>query len=341
MDDWLGFSVTFNGDELYRGVHSSVGVDRSGSPDRAATEILMDSAISNAVGSPSRYTDLLHVIAPRSQHTGPSILQMARYTDLFLDSQYENGAEGHLYEYELIYYPTTADTNGYKLPPPDVVIGQDVGDLGTDEERYRWFFLMKNNRGADNFDPIIRYNQHFGKSGAAFEDGLDQVIDVDGWLRGFAYSAVVESGDSIASGFEHNGAYYAQPDGRVVSLPRDLDYGWSVGLSIFANPECSKLTQDGRRKRIYLGHLHDIIITTFNNSYMTMWSSHLNTLNPASYWSTTLSYINSRSNNVLSQINSSIPSVAFALTSANPHIVASSTATLSGNGWINVRNISV
>jgi len=340
-DIYLGYTVGFSAERLYRGVHDSVGVDRSGTPDERPTELMFDIAISNSGGSPSRYNDLLHVIAPRDRYTGPSILQMARYGDVFLDSQYENGGDGYLYEYELIYYPTTADGNEFKLPQPDNIIGQNVGDLGTDKERYRWFFLTKNNRGEDNFDPIIRYNQHFGKSAAAFEEGLDQVIDVDGWFRGFAYSAVVGAGDGIASGFEHNGMYYARPDGRVVSLPHDMDYGWNAGLSIFANPECDQLTQDGRRKRIYLGHLHDIINTTFNNTYMSMWSSHFDTLNSGGHWSSTLSYINSRSSNVLSQINSSIPSVAFAVTSANPHIVASSTATVSGNGWINVRNIRV
>ncbi len=346
-DIYVGYTVGFNGERLYRGIHPSVGVDRSGTPNETPTELMFDIAISNAVGSPSRYNDLLHVIAPRDRYTGPSILQMARYDDVFLDSQYENGADGHLYEYELIYYPTTADGNGFKLPQPDNILGQNVGDLGPDKERYRWFFLKKNNRGEDNFDPIIRYNQQFGKSGAAFEEGLDQVIDVDGWLRGFAYSAVVGSSDNIASGFEHNGVYYARPDGRVVSLPHDMDFSWNASLPISVNPgsntnpECVQLTQDGRRKRIYLGHLHDIVSTTFNNTYMSMWSSHFNTLNPGSHWSSTLSYINSRSTNVLSQINISIPSVAFAVTSTNPHTVASSTATVNGNGWINVRNIRV
>ena len=113
------------------------------------------------------------------------MLQMARYEDIYLDSQFENGSDGNLYEYELIYYPLTADANGYKLPydqepvsVPGATLGQNVGDHGTDEEHYRWFFLTKNNRAEDNFDRIIEYNQHFGKSGAAFELGLDELVDV-------------------------------------------------------------------------------------------------------------------------------------------------------------------
>lgn len=339
QDIYLGFNVRFGKERLYRGVHRTIGIDRSGSPNEAPTELMLDLAVSNSTGSPSRYNDLLHVIAPRDRHTGSSILQMARYSNVFLDSQYPNGSDGFLYEYELIYYPRTADANGFKIPEPDTVLGQDVGDLGPDKERYRWFFLTKNNRAADNFEPIIRYNQHFGKSGAAFEEGLEDVIDVDGWLRGFAYSAMSGAGDGIASGFEHNGMYYAQPDGRVISLPHDMDFGWNSGLSIWSNPECAKLTQDGRRRRIYLGHLHDIISTTWNQSYLRRWSTHLNSLDPAGYWSSTLSYMNSRSSSVLSQINSSIPPVDFEITTNDPLTVNGSAATISGKGWINVRTI--
>ena len=339
QDIYLGFNVLFGAEALYRGIHRTVGIDRSGSPNEAPTELLLDLAISNSTGSPSRYTDLVHVIAPRNRHTGSSILQMARYSNVFLDSQYKDGADGFLYEYELIYYPRTTDANGYKIPEPDTVLGQNVGDLGPDPERYRWFFLTKNNRAADNFEPIIRYNQHFGQSGSAFEDGLEEVIDVDGWLRGFAYSAISGAGDGIASGFEHNGMYYARPDGRVVSLPHDMDFGWNTGLSIWSNPECSKLTQDGRRRRIYLGHLHDIISSTWNQGYLSPWRDHFNSLDPAGYWNSTTSYMNSRANNVLSQIRSSIPSVDFTITSPSPLSSNGGTATISGTGWVDVREI--
>ncbi len=341
----IGYRVRFDDERRYRGVHRTVGVDRSGEngsgPGVAPTELMFDLAISNARGSPSRYTDLLYVIAPRNRYTGPAMLEMARYNDVFLDSQYEDGSDGHLYEYELIYYPHTADANGFKIPQPDSVLGQDVGDLGPDEERYRWFFLLKNNRADDNFEPIIRYNRHFGKSGAAFEEGLEEVIDVDGWFRGFGYAAVVGSADNISAGFEHNGMYYAQPDGRVVAFPHDMENSWVAGLSIWANPECARLTQDGGRRRIYLGHLHDIVTTTFNQNYMAMWSSHLNELDPASYWEFTRNYMNSRANNVLSQINNSIPPVSFRMTTSDPHTVNRSTATISGKGWIEVRDIRV
>ena len=85
-----------------------------------------------------------------------------------------------------------------------------------------------------------------------------------------------------------------------------MDFSFSTTRSITANSDVSTIVNDPPRLRQYLGHLHDIITTTYNNSYMSGWSSHFNTLDPAQNWSGSLSHITSRSNNVLSQINSSV-----------------------------------
>jgi len=346
VDRWLGFNVRFAGDQRYRGVHQTVAIDRSGTPDEAPTELMFDLAISNSGGSPSRYNDLLHVIAPRDRHDGACILQMARYGNVFLGSQYDQGDDGFLYEYELIYQ-SIHDDDGFKLPPASRIGGAFVGiGFGTDVERYRWIFLTKNNRAQDNFDPIMAYNLHFGKSGTAFELGLDELVDVDELLRGFAYAVISGAGDNVGVGSTHNGMYYVKPDGRVTFLPHDMDFQWSATRSIFPNNEVTKLTAtplnpgNAQRLRIYLGHLHDMISTSWNQSYMSTWSTHLNTLDPASYWSSTLTHMEDRANNVLSQITNSIPEVTFSITNA-PLTVGSSTATVSGEGWVNVREFRI
>jgi hypothetical protein len=218
-------------------------------------------------------------------------------------------------------------------------MGVPVTDLGDDPERYRWHFLNKINREADNFDPIIRYAKLFSKSGAEFEAGLPAVVDVDTWFRGMAYAVLTGAGDNAAAGDQHNGIYYARPDGRVVFLPHDMDFAFDASRSIFANPQCATLTASPSRLRQYLGHLHDIITTTYNNSYMSVWSSHLASLDPSQDWASELSYLTTRSNNVLSQISSRIPSVAFGITTPGPLTVNGSTATLAGSGWVNVRGL--
>lgn len=338
----VGYNLEFPSDNLFRGVHGGVAVDRSEGQAPGQRELLFDMMISNSGGPVSRYYDFIKILAPNATLTGGAVLQLARYDDVYLDSQYENGSDGLLYEYELVYYPTTADANGNKLPEPDGVAGVGITNHGDDPERYRWHFLNKINREADDFTPIMNYNKLFSLSGAAFETALPQRMDVDEWFRGMAYAVLTGAGDNHADGTQHNGIFYAKPDGRVVFLPHDMDFSFSETRSITANGQCNTLvTTSPARRRQYYGHLHDIITTTYNNAYMGIWTEHFRALDPAQDWVAELTYMTNRSNNVLSQITSGIPSVAFAITSANPLTVAASTATVNGNGWVNVRNIRV
>jgi hypothetical protein len=335
----VGYNLRFGRDNLYRGVHRSLAIDRSEGQVPGQFELLFDLMMANSGGVISRYYDFIRVMAPKNQHTDSAVLQMARYDDVFLDSQFENGSDGNLYEYELLYTPNTADSNGYKIPEPDGVTGTNVGDKGTDKEKYRWFFLKKNNREADDFAPIIAYNKKMSQSGRTFETGLDDVVDVDSWLRGMAYAVLSGAGDNAAAGSAHNGMYYARPDGRVMFLPHDMDFLFNASRSIFSNGECAKLTGDSARRRLYLGHLHDIITTTYNGRSMATWTRHLATLDSSQNWSGHLNYITNRSNNVLSQINSQVPQVPFSIAGSASREVSSSPAILSGDGWVNVREI--
>ena len=338
----VGYSVRFPSDGLYRGALDSVAIDRSESQSPGQRELLFDIMISNSGGVISRYYDFVKVLAPNSRLTGGGLLQMARYGDVFLDSQFDNGGDGQLYEYELIYYPTSEDGNGFKRPQPDSVTGARVSNLGDDPELYRWFFLNKNNREADNIAPIMAYNKHFSKSGASFDTGLEEIVDLDSWFRGMAYAVLSGAGDNAGSGSQHNGMYYARPDGRVMFLPHDMDFGAAGGnptASIFANSECNKLASVPTRRRIYFGILHDIVTTTWNSAYMSDYTTHLASLDSRQNWAGKLNSFDQRRNYVLTQINNSIAPINFALTTSSPLTVASSTATISGDGWVNVREI--
>lgn len=338
----VGYNIEFPSDALFRGVHGGVAVDRSEGQAPGQRELLFDMMISNSGGPVSRYYDFIKVLAPNAALTSGAVLQLARYDDIFLNSQYENGSDGLLYEYELIYFPTSADANGNKLPQPDGVAGVGITNHGDDPERYRWHFLNKINREADDFTPIMNYNKLFSLSGAAFETALPQRVDVDEWFRGFAYAVLTGAGDNHADGTQHNGIFYAKPDGRVVFLPHDMDFAFDANRSITANGQINTMVSTSpARRRQYYGHLHDIITTTYNNSYMGMWTSHFASIDPTQDWAAELSYMNSRSSSVLSQITSGIPNAVFAITTTRPMNVASSTATVNGTGWVNVRNIRV
>ncbi|MDA0812198.1 MAG: lamin tail domain-containing protein [Verrucomicrobia bacterium] len=335
----VGFNVRFNAEEKLRGIHETVSIDRSEGVGTGQFEMLFDVMIANSGGNLSRYYDLIQLIAPQDRHVGGAVLQLTRYEDGLIDSQFGDGSDGTRYEYELIYYPTSANAAGYKRPEPDGVVGTPVRDLGDDKERYRWNFLIKDDREEDTFEPIIAYCKHFSKRGAAFEEGLEEVVDIDNWLRGMAYAVASGAGDNAGDGSQHNGMYYARPDGRVMFLPHDMDFAFDASRTITANPEAAKIVAIPKYARIYYGHLQDLVETTFNRAYMQQWTAHFAELLPRQPWNSHLNYINSRSNNLLSQIRSRAREIDFATTSAPGQSTDSTSVTLKGTGWVNIRKI--
>ncbi|PAZ03904.1 MAG: hypothetical protein CAK88_13330 [Verrucomicrobiia bacterium AMD-G2] len=339
----VGFNLGFYAGQLFRGVHKTVSIDRSEGQITGAQEILYDHMMYAGGGIPAEYNDLCKVIAPDPAHTSTAIMQLARFGDVFLDSQFDNGSNGTAYEYELIYYPTTVDGSGFKLPTPDSVVGTDVVSLGADKENYRWNYLLENNEDVDDYTRIIALGQHFSKTGTAFATGLEDVIDVDQWLSALAFSCASGAGDSFFSNANHNGIFYARPDGRVLYFPHDLDFSYSATRSIFENSELNKIIAQPRYRRSYLGKLHDICTTVFNQNYMSPWASHYGSLLPSESFSSHLSYINTRSNYILNAINTDIPTTSFAITTNGGSNFSSavSPVTLAGQGWVDVKDIRI
>ena len=298
--DRVGFNLSFPKDHLFRGVHRTIAIDRSEGQVVGQRELLFDLMATSSRGIPGEFNDLCHVISPDPAHTSPAILQLARYGSVFLDSQFENGADGTVYEYELIYYPRTTDADGYKLPEPDSVVGTAITSLGDNPESYRWNYLIKNNQEFDDFSGILALASVFDRSGAAFDAAVDEVLDADQWLRALAYSCASGAGDSFFSNSRHNGQFYARPDGRVLYFPHDMDYAFSATRDIFENNELKRLTADPARKRLYLGHLHDICTSVFNRSWMARWTSHFDDLVPGGdVFGDDLNYIDTRSGYIL------------------------------------------
>jgi hypothetical protein len=334
----VGFNVRFNADQKFRGIHETASIDRSEGVGTGQLEALFDMMMANSTGKFARYYDLIQIISPQDRHVGGAVLQIGRYEDVWAE-QFENGVAGTRYEYELIYYPTSADRDDNKRPQPDGVVRTTVRNLGDDNEDYRWNFLKKDHREADDFSSIIAYCKHFSKRGAEFEEGLEDVVDVDNWLRGMAYAVLSGAGDNAGAGSQHNGMYYARPDGRVMFLAHDMDFAFDANRSITANPECAKIVRVDKFARIYYGHLQDIVTKTYNRNYMEQWTSHFDDLLPRQRWSSHLSYINSRSSNVLRQVDQRADDVEFGIAGDGNYTTEGSVVDIEGTGWVNVRKI--
>jgi hypothetical protein len=281
----LGYNLRFDPLRPFRGVYETVSVDRSEGVRFGQRELLMDLVMARAGALSAEYNDLAHVVAPRPEQTGAGLLQLARFSNDMLDAQFEDGSDGALYEYELIYFPTTTDDGtpeGLKRPQPDSVVGTNLRDLGPDPEAWRWFFLLKNNRRADDFDGIMALGRLFALPDAELVVAAPDVIDVDEWLRSAAFAALSGAIDHYGSGAQHNTWFYQRPsDGRLLYFPHDMDfYPGEPTQPIVAQNDLRRLLTQPAWRRVFYRHLRQIIATAYNDAYMARWRDQLGALLP-------------------------------------------------------------
>ncbi|MCA9248424.1 MAG: lamin tail domain-containing protein, partial [Planctomycetales bacterium] len=336
----LGFRLTFNPEQLLRGVHDRVAIDRSEGGATGQREMLTNQMMTHAGSVSGEFNDLIQVIAPRIEHTGQAELQLARFGDVMLESQFENGNLGNIHEYELIYYPTTVNVDGYKVPQPDSVLRTAIRNLGDSPEDYRWTFLLKNNRERDDFGSLMEFARVLELTGDAFLADISRVIDVEQWLRNLALAGVTGVGDQFFDNAFHNAVFYERPaDGRFLYFPHDLDFAYSTTRSILQNNELNKLIARPAWARLYFGNVLDVIDTTFNLDYMTYWADHFGNLLPGQNFDGHLAALDARSQNVRAQLLQEAPQIAFAITTPDGQSVDQTEFVIEGTAWVNARHL--
>jgi hypothetical protein len=357
-DPRLGFAIRFDPTHKFRGVHEVVNMDRSAyGPGTSGSgfgqvDILNQQMAYRAGGVPAMYNDLVYLIAPRSAHNGSAQMTMAEFNDPYLDSQWDNGADSPTFKFDLVYYPTTTTTGtpeGLKNAQPDLVNAVNMGGLtGSSKEDYRWHFLIGNARSKDDYSRILAFNHAFNRLAAGDASEIEGAIDVDQWLRASAMMSLVNSNDSYSTGgLPHNLKLYVRPeDGRVLYLPWDADFfKQATNFAVIGNADLQRIINARPdRLRVFYGHLHDIIATSYNESYVADWVARMEPYSTApGNWDEITAYVRDRSAFVLSQCNAAFPSVGFAVTTngGNDFSTSSPLATVAGNGWINVREIRI
>ena len=344
----VSFNLRFPGDKLLLGVQDSIVVDRSGAGNQTSQkEILIKRAITHAGGLPGSEDDLCRLIAPQPAHTGPALLGRQRIvTGEYLDSAYENGGEGDLFKYELVYYPTTTvdgNREGLKLPEPDSVTGVGVGSLGSNKEAYRWHWLISNNEEEDDYSGLMTFLTAFGRSpDAQYFTEMSAMIDVSEWLRSFAIETLFGIGDNYGTGSQHNLYLYRRPaDGRWIFFPHDMDFTFTsrTDSPMFQSGDLNKLVSTARPQgvanlRTYWAHVYDLCQTTFSSAYLRPWAVHYSAF-ASEDLTQFMGYIDARRAYALSQLGSAIPQVAFEITTPDGS-APGPTVTIAGKAWVDV-----
>ncbi len=348
----LGYGVSFHADQPFRGSHCSVLLDRSEGVGYGQREVLMNLVMTHG-GSPyGEYNDLTQAITPLPQHTGAAELQLDRFSSLVLDAQFEDGASGPLYEYELVYYPLTTDdgtAEGLKLPAPDSVVGTYITDLGDDKEAYRWDFLIQNNERRDDYTRLIDLGKTFALDQTDLLAQAEATIDVDEWLRAYAFATLSGAVDNYGGdGSQHNARFYVRPsDGKVLYFPHDLDFYGGYSMAVIGNGDLSRLLQDPANQRAYYGHLQDIIERAYNAEYLGPWCDQLGDLLVGQNFASHCQFVADRADWVMysspDAVMAEFPPMDFQITTGGgaDTSVAAKEITLRGDAWVDVHDITL
>jgi hypothetical protein len=351
--DRLGYSIRFHSEQPFRGSLGSVILDRSEvTVGHGQREVLQNLVMTHAGSVSGEYNDLVQLIAPRHEYTGSAELQLDRFSNLMLASQFVDGDEGTVYQYEMIYYPLTTDDGtpeGLKLPLPRLVVGTAIRDLGDDPESYRWNFLIENNEREDDFTGIMELGRAFSLSGPDFLDQVETAIDVDQWLRAFAFSTLCGAVDQYpGAGSQHNAKFYVRPeDRRVLLFPHDQDFYRDPNLPVINNGDLRRLLESPGNRRAYYGHLYDIIERAYNGEYMAHWRDQLAGLLPGQDFAAHWRFIVDRSDWILNGAPEAVmtvfPPLDFAISTngGDDFSMPGRMVLLEGEAWINVRQIAL
>jgi hypothetical protein len=363
-----GYTLEFGADDRFLGRHDTVGIDRSGGVVTGQLEILLKRLTNTAGGIYASEDDIVRVISavgtsPPGKFTGAgitgaAIMSKTRLDKEYLDDQFPSGGDGSMHKYERVYVltqtinPVTRVVDG----PDNVVVpenpkipqdttgppGVGVNSLGASKENYRWYWLLQNARDADDYSGIMNVTNALGLSNQTL---MAQYIDVSAWLRASIPATLFGVIDNYlgSGGGQHNVLMYFPPGQKCIMIPWDLDFlsqgAGNTSASLTAGGDVSKFISNPVWKRLFYGHMLDILNRSFNTSYMSTWATHYSRFGTDDMTGAVSTYLTPRASFAMSQINSAIPSVAFARTSATNITVGTPFTTVSGDGWINIAEI--
>ena len=313
-----GFNIRFQPDQLFRGVHQSLSVERGA----LARQFLAKSLMNRAGGGYwSFYDDVAHIITPTVGDRGVALLSLSRHTSSFWDGLFPDSDEnGTLFNLELHYEPTTTTGGPEALkrgnPFSNAAGRYRLENRGDNKEPYRWGYQIRSARDRDDYSPIIALSQAVSElSGNALKEALDPLIDVNQWMRTFAMLTLNGTDDVYTRIWEHNFRFFVRPtDGKIIVLQWDIDRAFRVGANSSVIPTVNgigitypvaKVFTIPEYRRIFDGHMNDLVETTFNSAYVVPLSNGLSTAIGSNVNFT--NYITNRANFALSTLPNSEP----------------------------------
>ena len=134
---------------------------------------------------------------------------------------------------------------------------------GADKTSYRWNFNLRTRELEDNFQPLISLIQTMNGNSSILDNSLENIMDVEQFLRVYAARCAHDDWDTIAIGNGQNAyIYYAPNEGRWKLLPWDMDHTWgNTGARVYPDNDStfSRIIARPKYRRKYIGILNEML----------------------------------------------------------------------------------
>ena len=214
---------------------------------------------------------------------------------------------------------------------------------------YRWNFNLRTRELEDNFSPLISLIQTMNGSSTVLDNQLEEIMDVEQFLRVYAARCAHDDWDTIAIGNGQNAyIYYAPNEGRWKLLPWDMDHTWgNTGARVYPDGDntFSRIVNRPKYRRKYMGILNEMVNGRGGNpgywSVGEMVTKYLDRnsaivgADGVGNSSPVRNFINSRRNTLSRQISNRV-NFSITTNSGRDFTEDNDTTRIAGTGWVDV-----
>jgi len=271
---YRGYKVMFNADEKLHGVKRQARFDRNDGNynERIAYRLQSQMRL------PTCQQEWVYVLFNgRSEGVMEDILPPSkRYLEMF----YPNDSDGQLFEVDDRFvfqggYGRYGRRGGKHFTHIDATFQW----LNTDnKDEYRWNYEVRNHEREDDYTHLIRMLKVMNKTPRAnYESAIDEIINVDEWLRLMAARTVIADWDFFVATRGKNAYLYRPNDtGKWDILGWDSELTFQqTDMSIWSRfPAIRRFQRSPKHQHLYYSYIQELLDKYFTSTALMPWLKH-------------------------------------------------------------------
>jgi fibronectin type 3 domain-containing protein len=351
--DYVGYNLAFPSDDRLLGAEDVI-IDWN-APGGYAQHELIGYWVAKEMDLPYNHRRFVHCYFNGTKHG--SICEDAQQPNSDgVAEWFSDDTDGDLHKIEVWW--TTPDQAGVTCGNYDTqpALGNFLRGNMKNLARYRITWPKRAVKGsANDFTALFALVDAMNSTGPTYTANVEAVMDVEEWMRMFAFQHVIGNSDCYSLVASHNMYAYKPQRGKWQLMPYDLDYLSAESASadlfnVYGDSQIAAMVQHPPFKRAYLRALQDAangslapsnVDATLDANYYSLSSS--NGLGSDELPPTNLkSYFSTRRSTILNNHINPLAGTAFAVTSPpNNSSVSQNVVMLTGTAPIGVRTIKV